>query len=280
MADRNPQILEGSITDLGDDFPWCDACQSYHHVDNKTCLKKLYSHPCEKCNAPAKDKLNGVRLCPKCYKVEVDRLLGNAMDKDDLEAGNGTWTMTLSEAIKHARDVNNDDASPYCSLQHEQLAQWLEELQQRRELDDPLRARLGANLEAMYGDRVELAKKQDAVLKETIGKVIGKIIADEVERKVTATLEVIHATDRARWGIEQSAQSYQAMLMNAEQVMLNDQLVVAHMVQVITEHVAEEHWPTLVTEYRGMMSNPKSMNKELLELVLEEAKKAVFPCQS
>jgi len=40
--------------------------------------------------------------------------------------------MTLDEAIKHAEEVHDSDTSPYCSLEHRQLATWLRELKEYR----------------------------------------------------------------------------------------------------------------------------------------------------
>ncbi len=49
--------------------------------------------------------------------------------------------MTLEEAIKHCYDVYNrikseDLEDCECAEEHKQLAEWLEELKQRREDDD------------------------------------------------------------------------------------------------------------------------------------------------
>ena len=46
--------------------------------------------------------------------------------------------MTLDEAIKHARDKANEQkchSCKKCAEEHEQLARWLEELKQYREMD-------------------------------------------------------------------------------------------------------------------------------------------------
>ena len=36
--------------------------------------------------------------------------------------------MTLEQAIVHAHEVHDSDTSPFCALEHAQLAAWLEEL--------------------------------------------------------------------------------------------------------------------------------------------------------
>jgi hypothetical protein len=44
--------------------------------------------------------------------------------------------MTLDEAIQHAKEVSEQCANQECSLDHMQLARWLEELKQRRLKDE------------------------------------------------------------------------------------------------------------------------------------------------
>lgn len=44
--------------------------------------------------------------------------------------------MTLDEAIQHANEVATTCADKECSLDHKQLAEWLEELKQRRLKDE------------------------------------------------------------------------------------------------------------------------------------------------
>jgi threonine synthase len=52
-------------------------------------------------------------------------------------------SMTLEEAIEHAREVAHDKGTcAACAAEHEQLAQWLEELKERRRLQDNIVALL------------------------------------------------------------------------------------------------------------------------------------------
>jgi hypothetical protein len=44
--------------------------------------------------------------------------------------------MTLDDAIQHAKEVASQCSNQECSLEHMQLAKWLEELKQRRERDE------------------------------------------------------------------------------------------------------------------------------------------------
>ena len=44
--------------------------------------------------------------------------------------------MTLDEAIQHATEVAATCTNKECSLDHKQLAEWLEELKQRRLKDE------------------------------------------------------------------------------------------------------------------------------------------------
>lgn len=44
--------------------------------------------------------------------------------------------MTLDEAIQHAKEVSAQCTNQECSLEHMQLAKWLEELKQRRLKDE------------------------------------------------------------------------------------------------------------------------------------------------
>ena len=44
--------------------------------------------------------------------------------------------MTLDEAIQHAKEVASQCTNQECSLEHMQLAKWLEELKQRRLKDE------------------------------------------------------------------------------------------------------------------------------------------------
>ena len=44
--------------------------------------------------------------------------------------------MTLDEAIQHAKDVASQCSSQEYSMEHMQLAEWLEELKQRRLKDE------------------------------------------------------------------------------------------------------------------------------------------------
>lgn len=41
-------------------------------------------------------------------------------------------TMTLDEAIAHARDISETAECEQCRADHRQLAEWLEELKERR----------------------------------------------------------------------------------------------------------------------------------------------------
>ena len=67
-------------------------------------------------------------------------------------------SMTIDEAIEHARDVAiNGKCSIECKEQHEQLAEWLEELKEWRKREHGIRT---------YKDYLILVNEKDIFFKE------------------------------------------------------------------------------------------------------------------
>lgn len=56
--------------------------------------------------------------------------------------------MSLDEAIRHSEDSTRTNCSIECAREHEQLAEWLRELKQRKEKEEENeRAKMGEDLE-------------------------------------------------------------------------------------------------------------------------------------
>lgn len=87
--------------------------------------------------------------CKKCYEENPERAkLCDECKADTLCEAFKMWyyvtykkhpkkeVMTLDEAIQHAREVASNCSNKECGLEHMQLANWLEELKQRRQKDE------------------------------------------------------------------------------------------------------------------------------------------------
>jgi type II secretory pathway component PulL len=104
--------------------------------------------------------------------------------------GTGGQTMTLEEAIKHARDTaeNRTDLCDECRDEHKQLAEWLEELKQLK-TDE---ACVMPDYKTMYEEAAKQAEywKQEAqrqtyeavylrAVKQTAEAFLGRKIGDD-----------------------------------------------------------------------------------------------------